>query len=94
MNKVYLTSDLHIGHDKPFIYEERGFKNIREHDIAVIENINSTVEENDILYILGDLCMTSSLGTDYAKDILSNIKCKNVKVIAGNHETPEKMSMY
>ena len=43
---VWFTSDLHLGHNKPFLYEPRGFKNIQEHDNAIIENWNIHVKYN------------------------------------------------
>ena len=54
---IYFTSDLHLGHNKPFMYEPRGFKSIQEHDKAIIDNINSIVTNEDDLYILGDIIM-------------------------------------
>ena len=27
---IYFTSDLHLGHDREFIYKDRGYDNIRE----------------------------------------------------------------
>ena len=37
---IWITSDLHLQHDKPFIYEARGFSSIQEHDEAIIKNWN------------------------------------------------------
>lgn len=54
---VYFTSDLHLGHDKDFIYKERGFDNINSHDIAILKNWNSVVTPDDIVYVLGDLML-------------------------------------
>ena len=57
---TYITSDLHLGHNQPFVYEPRGFSSIEEHDAAIIENINKVVGENDTLYILGDLMLNDN----------------------------------
>lgn len=91
MGQIFLTADLHLGHNKPFIYEARGFKTIEEHDAAIIENINSTVAEYDTLYILGDLM----LGDNHKGiELLSQIRCKKVGYIAGNHDTGNRMFSY
>ena len=54
---VYFTSDLHIGHDKDFIWKARGFNSIEEHNTQILLNWNSVVTYEDTVYILGDLCM-------------------------------------
>ena len=38
---IYLASDLHFNHDKPFIYEPRGFTNVYDMNRAIIKNFNS-----------------------------------------------------
>ena len=40
MGRIFVTSDLHFGHDRGFLYEPRGFSNIEDHDEAVIANWN------------------------------------------------------
>lgn len=88
---TYFTSDLHLTHNKPFIYQPRGFENIQEHDIAVIKNINNTVETSDTLYILGDLIVgDNSKGID----LLNQIQCKDIRVIVGNHDTDNRIKAY
>ena len=49
---IYVTSDLHFGHDREFIFGPRGFKTIQEHDEAIIQNWNSVVTKSDLVYIL------------------------------------------
>ena len=88
---IYFTSDLHLCHDKDFLYEPRGFDNIVDHDIAIINNINNRVKEDDELYILGDLMLND---TDKGIEEFNNIKCKNIHVILGNHDTDNKIEIY
>lgn len=38
MRRIWVTSDLHIGHNKEFVYKERGFQSIEEHDSALLSN--------------------------------------------------------
>ena len=54
---VFITSDLHFGHDKAFLYAPRGFSTITEHDATVISNWNSVIAPEDIVYVLGDVCL-------------------------------------
>lgn len=59
-SKIFFTSDLHLNHDKPFVWEKRGFKSVKEHNDAVLASINDVTTENDILINLGDFCLNSS----------------------------------
>jgi len=88
---IYLTSDTHFCHDKPFIYEPRGFSSIQEMNETLIKNWNETVSKNDIVYVLGDFF----LGTDYdfIKNTVENLN-GNIYLILGNHDTNAKWELY
>lgn len=87
----YFTSDLHIAHDKDFIWKARGFSSIEEHDTEILKRWNSTVTPDDTVYILGDLCMG---GNEKEWDrIYKNLNGEK-KFICGNHDTLNKMNKY
>lgn len=88
---VFFTSDLHLGHQKNFLYEPRGFSSIEEHDDQIIKNWNSIVTPADDVYILGDMAM----GTDvaYYMDRLGRLN-GNIHFIRGNHDTDTKVANY
>jgi calcineurin-like phosphoesterase family protein len=52
--KIWFYSDPHLDHDRDFIVEKRGFKNIQEHNEMLIQNFNSSVKEGDEVYCAGD----------------------------------------
>ena len=54
---IFIVSDLHLGHDKPFIYGARGFESVEEMNETIIRKWNEVVGEEDDVYILGDLVM-------------------------------------
>ena len=87
----YFTSDLHIGHDKPFLYEPRGFSSIEEHDTQILKRWNDIITNNDTVYILGDLCLGQN-----EKEWNRIIKALygNKVFIAGNHDTKNKIIKY
>ena len=89
---IWFTSDFHIGHDKEFLWKDRGFPHIYAHDEAIIKNINEVVEWNDELWILGDL----ALGIDEREwdRVFYNLRCKNIYFIIGNHDTDRKIDKY
>lgn len=83
--KVWFTSDLHFGHDKILDYEPKRKqlgRTIKEHDEALIKRLNSKVQSDDRLYILGDFGISSSA---YIKSILSRLNGHKVLVM-GNHD--------
>lgn len=53
--EVWVTSDFHAHHDRPWIIEPRGFKTIDEHNETLIKRWRETVPENGIVFHLGDL---------------------------------------
>lgn len=87
---IYFTSDLHFGHDKPFLYESRGFRTIYEHDIALVSNWNSIVNHNDDVYILGDIMLNDN------EQGIKNFKALNGRkhIIIGNHDTNARVELY
>ena len=88
---IFFSSDWHIGHDKDFLYRPRGFQSIEEHDEAIITNCNKIVKEDDELWLLGDL----ALGEEEEWDKwLSQINCKNIHFVIGNHDTDRKIAKY
>ena len=54
---IYFSSDLHFNHNKPFVYEPRGFKDVYEMNRTIINNFHKIVTPEDDLYILGDIML-------------------------------------
>ena len=92
---IYCTSDWHFNHDKPFIYQPRGFLSIEEMNQAIIEKHNSIVKPDDIVYCLGDCCLGGS-----EEDVLNENKKLieklngQIHIIRGNHCTNKRVEMY
>ena len=88
---IFFTSDLHIGHNKDFIWQARGFNSIEEHDTTILKNWNSIITPDDTVFILGDLCMS---GNEYEWNRI--YKCLNghIKFVHGNHDTDKKILRY
>lgn len=87
---IYFTADLHLGHNKDFIYKERGFDNISSHDTAILKNWNSVVTPDDIVYVLGDLMLgDDSIGMSILEQLNGSIY-----IILGNHDTDSRAALY
>lgn len=87
----WFTSDLHIGHDKDFIWGSRGFGSIEEHDTQILLRWNAVVAPEDTVYILGDLCMG---GNEYEWNRIYKALNGEKKFIIGNHDTTNKIDKY
>lgn len=53
--KLFFTSDLHIGHRNVLVFCNRPFLDIKDMSRGLIENWNRVVGENDIVFDLGDM---------------------------------------
>lgn len=90
MKKIYFTSDLHLSHNKDFIYKARGFNSIEEHDEELIKRFNSIVTPEDDLWILGDLMLgDNDEGIKKIKQLNGNLH-----IIYGNHDTNARILRY
>lgn len=77
---IYVTSDIHFGHEKIIQYSNRPFKTTEEMDNHIIQQWNNTVTDQDIIYHLGDFCFNNKW--QYYIDRLNG----NKHFILGNHD--------
>ena len=87
---IYFTSDLHFGHNQPFVYEARGFPSIGEHDETIIQNWNNIITEEDDVYILGDLILNDN---EHGLECLRQLN-GHLHFVIGNHDTPTRIKLY
>lgn len=88
MSEIWVVSDCHFRHNKPFLYEPRGFTSIDEHDETIVKNWNSVVKEEDWVINLGDLCLSDTNG---AIPYIQRLKGHQIW-IRGNHCTENKIT--
>lgn len=89
-SRIFITSDLHFGHQRDFLWRPRGFNDIEEHDKEVVKRWNEVVNENDIVYVLGDLVMNDNQhGIDCLRQ-LNGI----LRVVRGNHDSDVRWELY
>jgi len=88
---IWFWSDTHLGHWNIVKYCSRPFSTLKEMDSTIIKNFNERVDENDLVFFLGDFCMkTSSEASDAPKNAFeyyrNQLKCKNIIFLKGNHD--------
>lgn len=90
---IYVTSDLHLFHNKPFLYEPRGFASIEEHNEAIIQNWNNLISEDDDIYVLGDLLLGGADTLESGLQLISSLKGR-LHFVRGNHDSNKRWEAY
>ena len=88
---IFWTSDWHLNHFNIIRYTGRPFKTLEEMNSTIINNFNSRVKEDDLVFFLGDFCFKSGTGRgegepDKAKKWKDLLNCKNIVWVGGNHD--------
>lgn len=78
--KRYVISDTHFNHSRILEYCQRPFDNVEEMNEVIINNWNKVINEDDIVYVLGDFCFGNKT---MLKEIVSNLKGRKI-LICGN----------
>lgn len=99
MSNVWFTSDLHFGHKNIIKYCDRPFADsvtgVTEMNWAIVNNFNSLVQPDDLVYFLGDIAMGAiAESLKYVKHMNGKFKY----LVPGNHDrcfkNPDKAKMY
>ena len=80
MTRIYLIADTHFNHGNIIKYCNRPFSDIEEMNNTIINNWNSIVGKDDIVYHLGDFLLGDNI-----KDFLSKLNGK-IYLVRGNHD--------
>lgn len=78
----YFISDLHFGHKNCLAFDNRPFNSIEEHDEYIINAWNQTVNNDDNVYILGDISWYKEAKTI---EVFKKLNGKK-HLIKGNHD--------
>lgn len=90
MSKIWMTSDLHLCHDRDFIWKPRGFNSVYEMNDAIVKNWNEVVDVNDDVYILGDLMLNDNVT---ALRLIKELKGA-IHIVRGNHDSEGRIVLY
>lgn len=86
--KIWFTSDLHLGHRNVIRFCNRPFTDEKEMGPALIQNWNDTVGDDDIVFILGDTFWFND--STAIKKVLSKLKGGAIYILPGNHDDFER----
>ena len=90
VGNIFFTSDLHLCHDREFLYKPRHFESIDDMNEAIVYNWNQIVGPYDITYILGDVMLNDN---DTGMELLNSLNGQ-INIMLGNHDTIERAKAY
>ena len=61
---ILITSDLHLNHDKDFIYGSRGYSTVREMNEDIVTEWNMIIDNTDTIYVIGDVMRGKNIESD------------------------------
>lgn len=82
MSKVYFIADTHFDHKNVIKYCDRPFNSVEEMNNTIIKNWNEIVQDDDIVYFLGDFCLNNK---NRIIEITKQLK-GHKKLVYGNHD--------
>lgn len=82
MSKIYLVADTHFNHNNIIEYCNRPFNDIDEMNDAIVKNWNDVINDDDIVYHLGDFGFGS---LEELKEIFDKLNGRKY-LIMGNHD--------
>jgi len=94
----FFVSDLHIHHDRDFIYTKRAnpltgekYKTVIEHDKGIIEGWNSVCNNKSIIFNCGDVIFKDSDGSGFM-GLMRQLDFKEHYVLFGNHTSGQRQT--
>jgi len=82
---IFFTADFHLSHRNIIEYCSRPFKNIKDMDRAILQNLEESLRPKDVLYFLGDLTFKEKIAHEFFKKF-SDIEVE-IHFIVGNHDS-------
>ena len=87
---IWLTSDLHLEHDREFIWKARSFESVKDMNEQIISRWNTLIKPEDEVYILGDIMLGNNIKGMWAIAELNG----RLHLIRGNHDTDTRIALF
>ncbi len=88
-HKTFMVSDLHIGHNRDFIYEKRDFRSVEEHDNTLVHRWNEVCDADSHVFHLGDIIFADPDGSKLLT-LLRRLSFDTIYLLWGNHQSGQK----
>lgn len=80
--RIFIIADTHFGDENIRLYEERPFPDTETMDCEIIRRWNETVDEDDLVYHLGDFC---AQGEERCRELARKLH-GHKRLLLGNHD--------
>lgn len=88
---IYFTSDLHLGQKGIDYVHPRGYDCVEDMNDDLIRKFNARVKDDDIVYIVGDVC--NGISIPNANELISRLNGQKI-LITGNHDKAYDRSLF
>jgi len=89
IKNIFVWADLHLGHDKEFLWKPRGFNSVEEHDLAIKQRWQSNLNDDSIIFILGDI-MFGHKADERLDKFFDEVPFNKIYLMGGNHHAGYK----
>ena len=83
----WVISDTHFMHERILGYCQRPFNTVEEMNETIIKNWNSVINNDDIVYVLGDFCFGNKTNLI---EITSQLKGRKILILGNHDRLPKK----
>ena len=80
--QTWFTADLHLGHSNVIAYSGRPFDDAEAMNRALVDGWNETVDEDDVVWVLGDFALGKLADT---LPLVSDLRGRKL-LLTGNHD--------
>jgi calcineurin-like phosphoesterase family protein len=90
MNNIFFTADTHFSHAAIIRHCDRPWKDVIEHDDALVARWNAVVGKRDIVYVLGDFAMIPKHPTIPRMKLYRKLRFRlngKIHLVFGNHDS-------
>jgi calcineurin-like phosphoesterase family protein len=88
---IFITSDNHFFHKNILQYCQRPFKDVLEMNQTMIDNWNSVVTKDDLVFHLGDFCLCCN--NQQLRELRDSLN-GSIILIPGNHDHPTRLQNF
>jgi len=88
--RIFVVADTHFGHAKIIEYERRPFRTVEQMDAALVARWNEVVNDDDVVWHLGDV---SVCGAERTRELVRALRGRK-HLVLGNHDVSRTVTFW